>query len=108
MENTKKQMEFADFLKAINGLKNFFNEQEKLKNVLDIISPSNTGVVEFGNWFVDDYIKLLEYAMSDEDEWINWFIFENDFGKKHMMCIIDKIEYIISNEETFYNAVFKK
>jgi hypothetical protein len=49
-------MEYKDFLKASNALKKFMNEQDELDNVIKVISPSSTGVVEFGNSFIDDYI----------------------------------------------------
>lgn len=97
-------MEFKDFLTAINNLRAFFKEQEKLNNVLKVISPTSTGVCEFGNKFIDDYIKVLEIALGDEENWVSWFVFDNQFGeKKFQVKIKDKV-YEIYNELMFYNV----
>lgn len=69
---------------AIHNLQKFFKEQEKLKEVMKVISPTSTGVVEFGSEFIDAYINLLEKSFDDNFQWISWFIFENDFGRKGM------------------------
>ena len=73
-----------EFELYINNLKQFFEEQKKLEAVIDAISPTSTGVVEFGGKFVDDYIKVLSRLVDDDFDWVSWFVFENDFGKKGM------------------------
>lgn len=41
-------------------------------------------------------ISLLEILTNDtKDHWISWFVFENDFGKKHNECYYE-------NDEMFY------
>lgn len=77
-------MTYNQFERALNSLKAFEKEQDKLKAVLQAISPTGTGAVEFGNQLIDDYIELIEIAMKDECEFVSWFVFENDWGaKKH-------------------------
>ena len=34
----------------------------------------------------DYIIHLLELLTGDETGWISWFVFENDFGRKHSQC----------------------
>ena len=74
-------MQVTQFVDSVNNLKAFFEEQDRLGIIVKIISPTSTGVVEFGDKFVDDYIKLLEIAINDQTEMISWFIYENDFGR---------------------------
>lgn len=97
-------MEYKDFLKASNALKEFMNEQDKLDDVIKVISPSSTGVVEFGNSFIDDYIRVVEIALDDKSEWFSWFVFENNFGESKMIVTVDGKEYKISNEQEFYDV----
>ena len=99
-------MNYYQFENQINCLKEFFEEQEKLKNVLKVISPSGTCVCEFGNKFIDDYIRLLETAVKDEDGWISWFVFDNDFGKKELLIKINNKDHIINGTKPFYNLIF--
>lgn len=37
----------------------------------------------------DKVIELLMIAANDVYEWTEWFIYENDFGKNHMMCLAE-------------------
>jgi hypothetical protein len=97
-------MNYNEFTKALHGLKAFIQEREKLQGVLDVISPSSTGVVEFGNSFIDAYMKLLSRALGDENEWVEWFVYENDFGAKGMEVICNGVEYPITDEKTFYDV----
>lgn len=80
----KSNLTCEDLEIAIDNLQIFFKEQEKLDNIIKVISPTSTGVVEFGGEFIDAYINLLEKSFNDNFQWISWFVFENDFGRKGM------------------------
>ena len=97
-------MEYKDFLKASNALKEFMNEQDKLDNVIKVISPSSTGVVEFGNQFMEDYIRVVEIALDDKYEWFSWFVFENNFGENKLIVAVEGKEYRICDEQEFYDV----
>ena len=79
----------VQFVDCINNLKSFFEEQDKLGLIIKVISPKSNAVVEFGDKFIDDYIKLLELAMNDKSGMINWFVYENEFGKKRLKVKFD-------------------
>ena len=49
------KLNYQDFHNAICNLKKFMKEQEKLDNVIKVISPSGTNVCEFGNEFIENY-----------------------------------------------------
>ncbi len=82
-------------------------EQEKLDNVIKVISPSGTNVCEFGNEFIENYIDLLEKSVNDELKLISWFVFDNDFGKKKLTLSINNKEYIISSEKKLFDIYIK-
>jgi len=82
-------------------------EQEKLDNVIKVISPSGTNVCEFGNEFIENYIDLLEKSVNDELKLISWFVFDNDFGKKKLTISINNKEYIISSEKKLFDIYIK-
>ena len=100
-------MEYKDFYYASQNLKEFIKEQDKLDAVLKVISPSSTGVCEFGNEFIDAYIKVVEIALGDEYNWFSWFVFENDFGKNEMKVVVNDKEYKICNEKQFFDVCIK-
>lgn len=101
-------MKYTQFLEASNKLKKFIKEQEKLNDVLKVISPTSTAVVEFGNEFIDDYIQIVEIALEDYSNSFSWFVFENDFGKNKLKVKINDNEHVISNEQQFFEICIKK
>jgi hypothetical protein len=51
-------------------------------------------------WMVlDDTQKVL--LTANEHEWVNWFIYDNEFGNRKLSCTIGKKKYIISNLKDF-------
>lgn len=100
-------MEYKDFYYASCNLKEFIKEQDKLHAVLNVISPSSPGVCEFGDKFIDDYIKVVEIALGDENNWFSWFVFENDFGKKKLKVKVDNKWYKICDEKQFFDFYIK-
>ncbi len=95
------------FIKAIENLKKFLKEREKLQDVLKVISPTSTGVVEIGGEFIDDYIDVMKIAFNDQYNHIDWFVFENDFGENEFDVTIDNKETKITNSEVFYRVFLK-
>ena len=97
-------MTLKQFKKTIKELKLFMDEQEKLNDVIKVISPSSTGVVEFGNRFIDKYIDVIEIALfgTNSSDWVSWFVFENDFGKNELNVKINNRTFTITDEESFY------
>lgn len=54
------KLNYQDFHNAICNLKKFMKEQEKLDNVIKVISPSGTNVCEFGNEFIEKYYLCIK------------------------------------------------
>jgi hypothetical protein len=98
-------MTYDNFHKAIENIKRFIQEQDKLKSVLQAISPTGTCVVEIGNEFIDNYIDLIEQALGNEYGLVSWFIFDNEFGQKNMIVTFDGKEYIISSIRDIYDFI---
>lgn len=101
------KLNYKDFHNAICNLKKFMKEQEKLDNVIKVISPSGTNVCEFGNEFIENYIDLLEKSVNDELKLIGWFVFDNNFGKNKLTVSINNKEYIISSEKKLFDIYIK-
>ncbi len=101
-------LDYQNFYYAIHNLKKFMKKQDKLDAVLKVIAPSGTSVCEFGNEFIDDYIRLLEQSVNDQSNWVSWFVFENDFGAKKMKVKLPNgKEYKIASEKLLYDICLK-
>lgn len=90
-------------------------ELEKLEVIVDILSPTSTGVVEFGSEFINDYINVVETALGDNYGEFAWFVFENEFGRNKRSVTITQDDrnkdvqktYKITNEQQFYDLIQK-
>jgi hypothetical protein len=98
-------MQYKDFLRASEELKQFIREQDRLAEVAKVISGQ--GFCEFGNRFIDAYIRVVEIALGDETDAFGWFALENDFGKKKLKVKVEGKEYKICNEKQFYDLIVK-
>ncbi len=96
-------MTYEQFHSAINALKAFLEERKKLEEVIKVISPTSTGVVELGGQFIEDYIAVLEIAMGDKGGFVDWYIWDNKFGEKGLEVRYDDKEYKIRNDKDMYN-----
>jgi hypothetical protein len=95
-------MTLDQFAIANDKLKAFIKEQEKLNNVLKVISPSGTGVVEFGNEFIEDYIRIISISINDYGEWYRWFVYDNNYGRNRFTAHFKKKDFIIKDCKSFY------
>lgn len=83
------------------------SDQNQLSDVIRVIAPTSTGVVEFGSEFIDDYINVLSDAVGDEEGWISWFVFENEFGSAGLSASINGEKRTITNARELW-AIIKE
>lgn len=99
-------MTYPEFETALECLRRFEQERQKLEEVIKVISPTSTGVVEFGGQFMEDYIALLSLAVGDENNcWINWYVFECDFGANPHAAHINGKEIIVDSPQKLYDII---
>lgn len=61
-------------------LKQYIEDQRTLAML------ASDGVPTFGDNLVTAYVKSLAELMGDTGGWLDWFIWENDFGKRGLEC----------------------
>ena len=93
-----------DFVKAIKAIKNIDDKlDEEIKNYDLRMAFVNYSLQE-------DMISLLESAMEvDVDPTygssISWWIYDNEYGKKHLMVSYNKEEQEIETPEELYDFI---
>jgi len=88
-------MDKAEFFDCMGDLAVFMDERDTLNDHIRAIAPG--AYCEIGGRFIDSYIKLLSASVGDYDNWIEWFVFENDMGDRAMMAGYDDKETRIMN-----------
>ena len=85
---------------------------EKERNLLKFLSEGYIDgypVSTFSEPLLETTIKLLSFFFEDDafknksSTWIEWFIYDNDFGRGKLSAFLDKKEYTFSNASEFYD-----
>jgi len=85
MEHKKEVMDELSekqlFVKYMERLKSFYKLRDEVGDTLGklLFSESFT-YLSFGEEFMYHYIELMEDVFEDKGSWIQWFVFENDWG----------------------------
>ena len=94
-----------DFKEALQKLRDFEKERDKLDAVINAISPTSTAVIEIGGYFIDSYIKVLEIALNCPLGWVSSFVFECEYGLYPFTGELDGKDFSVSTEDEFYDLV---
>lgn len=97
------------FVETIEVIREQLNHDYKCNEAFEVILPSDYVIGYDNGRLYDQIIKLLQYLTDDDSEtgWIEYFIWELDFGKKYEKgcCFQNNIEIDLSNAEKLYNVL---
>lgn len=84
-------MEKELFIETINQIQKQVVHDRKCSEAFDILLPNDYTTGYDNNILYNQIIKLLQVQMSDEseDSWIEYYIWELDFGKRDGNVYID-------------------
>ena len=71
-----------EFKECMQKIQESFKQVDKFVN--DIAKYFDSYIFELGYELVNDQINILEIAMKDSNYWIDWFIYENEWGKRQL------------------------
>lgn len=95
-----------EFVKAIKKIQQFKEvELRKLDKIVSVLTDKEFNFSAIGYQFVDDYIELLQIAICDNENWVNWFIHDNDFGRKGLQAGYDGKTSLINDASDLYNLI---
>ena len=96
-------MDKADFAIYLNDISMFMNELDSLNEHISAIAQG--AVCDIGGHFLDSYIALLSESVGDDDNWVDWFVWENDFGKKKLKAGYDGKEKKVCNVDQLWELI---
>jgi hypothetical protein len=74
-------MTYKEFELAFEPIEQFSIESELANQAVKQLCGSSHAVHDVGCFLMDAYVNLLAKSVGDEDNWISWYVFENNFGK---------------------------
>jgi len=106
-------IDFKLFNKIINSIKNQMEHDRKCSDAFQIILPDDF-ITSYNNQYLNDMMfNILKTSFNDDtkDSWIEYFIYDLEFGSKYKDgMIIEKDGSLIdiSTTEKLYNFLIKK
>ena len=99
------------FIATINSIQKQIEIDRKNSSMLQEMFPDDSIYCGYNNSELFNALnKILKESMKDEYDWIDYFIYELDFGEKYYDgCVLDKDKSIIdlSNAERLYEFLIK-
>ena len=99
------------FVSTINSIKKQIEIDKKNSSMLQEMFPDDSIYCGYNNSELFNALnKILKESMKDEYDWIDYFIYELDFGEKYYDgCVLDKDKSTInlSTVENLYEFLIK-
>ncbi len=95
-----------EFTKDMKALKKMWDDSEELaiRFELDIESTMQNHL-----WSLFDIIvKVMAKAYDDKGEWLNWYIYDNNWGKDGLECEVNNKPVQIRTATQLYKAITSK
>lgn len=102
-------IEKENFVFVLSQIEKQIEKERKLVNFLSEGYIDGYPVSTFSEPLIETTIKLLSIFFEDDafknksNTWIEWFVYDDDFGRRGLTAFIDKKEYKFSNAEEFYD-----
>jgi hypothetical protein len=96
-----------ELAKEISNVREFILQRKRIERGIQTLFDDQFVNVTLGDKFLDDYVKLISKCVGDDYEWVNWFIWENDFGKDARCVYINGVEYPIKTVDQLYKICIK-
>ncbi len=99
------------FVSTINSIQKQLEIDRKNSSMLQEMFPDDSIYCGYNNSELFNALnKILKESMKDEYDWIDYFMYELDFGEKYYDgCVLDKDKSIIdlSTAENLYEFLIK-
>lgn len=97
---------FENFEKNFEPIVKFNEEKARFDEGFSMLGDE-VGFVDIGHGLLESYIDFLEEVFS-MDDWVNWYIFENDCGKRMLSAGYNGQEKPIKNIRDLWEVVHGK
>ena len=103
-------MDYKQFEKYILLIKTELDKEKEINNFFIKINllENQTYINLIDSKLINAYINILSIAMNDDSNWIEWFIFDNDFGNKKLKIKYNKKVRKIISIRQLYNLIKNK
>jgi hypothetical protein len=93
---------FRKKIKKLHDIYIDLNKEDKLiEQLAGTYCHANTP-----KWYLFDLmIETINEQIEDEGDWLSWYIYDNDWGKKKMKAVVNEKEIIIDRIEKLWHCI---
>lgn len=101
-------MKFEEKVELVSVLCEDIKKLHKVQNRGEKLFGLFTDGCKYGdvvNQISDNYVKATAKLIGDNGEWLFWYIYDSDFGKKNGLVEINEKEYRIKTVEQLIDMI---
>jgi hypothetical protein len=78
-------MDYLEFKDRLKTLVSFYKKQEdSMQAIISALDISGYPAMNYGHELTDSYVEMLSEAVGDKDNWISYWLWECEMGKRKM------------------------
>jgi hypothetical protein len=97
----------VDFVEQMNELKKFRADEDLFLEVTGITIDKCQFLCAQES-LIERYLKNLSLLMKDEYTFINWWVYETNFGEKNTTVNVEKKKYYLTDASKLYSFLRKE
>lgn len=98
------------FYYYMSFIQRYLDESERVNEGLSMIADRHAGYIncDLGEDLFAGFVNLLSKQFDDQHKWIDYFIYECNFGKKPMEVTIDGKSFKLNSVSKLYKILNAK
>ena len=93
------------FMNQLQVLRDFQDKKDERQKLVGQMYTSSFVIDEFGDDLFTSYIRFLALMMNDDGEWIDYYIFETQWGKEIMDITVNDKHHDLRSYEDLYDII---
>ena len=93
------------FINQLQVLRDFQDKKNERQKLVGQMYTGSFVIDEFGDDLFMSYIRFLALMMNDDGEWIEYYIFETQWGKEIMDITVNGKHHDLRNDEDLYDII---
>lgn len=93
--------------KRLQPIKDYLKQNKKVEELLEMLASGSFVAVDFGSGLLCAYMDAISRELGDfsEDTWLDWFVWDNDFGKKKFEAVVGGKGIIVKNTKDLLKVI---
>lgn len=93
--------------KHLDVIKQFHKRRREAEMALVKLCSDYSVSIDIADHLEDAYVTAISQLANDNDRWIHWYIYDNDFGRKRLQAMLNDKMTPINNTKQLLTVILK-